>query len=103
MSSIYIVSIGSGDPDLLNLKTIRTIKDSGQLYLRTEKTPIAEWLNHENIRFSSFDFLYETAEDFDSLSAMISSALWSHASESAVVYAVSDLKTDQTVSALYQC
>jgi len=103
MSSIYIVSIGSGDPDLLNLKTNRTIKESGQLYLRTEKTPIAEWLNHENIRFSSFDYLYETAEDFDSLSAMISSALWSHASESAVVYAVSDLKTDQTVSALYQC
>ena len=101
MSSIYIVSIASGDPDLLNMKTVKALKGSRQLFLRTEQSPIVEWLNHEKIQFSSFDYLYETADDFESLSSMISSALWSHASESDVVYAVPDLKTDITVNTLY--
>lgn len=103
MPSIYIVSIASGDPDLLNMKTIKTLKDSRQLFLRTEKSPIVEWLLREKINFSSFDYLYETAENFESLSAMISSVLWSHSFESTAVYAVPDAKSDITVKALYQC
>ena len=103
MPTIFIVSIASGDPELLNTKTINTIKHSGHVYLRTDKTPFIEWLNQEKIGYSSFDCIYESADDFETLSVLISKALWAYASESDIVYAVSDLKTDTAVNSLYEC
>lgn len=99
--SIILVNISSGNPDLLNVQTIKTIKESRILVLRTSQSAIVPWLNQENIHFISLDDLYEQAEDFDQLSDSISERLWSLASHDPVVYAVSDIITDRSVRALY--
>ena len=35
--TITLVSISAGDPDLLNAKTIRALKEGGRLFLRTSR------------------------------------------------------------------
>ena len=100
--SVVIVNIASGDPDLLNLKTIRTLKGSRQLLLRTSRSPIVKWLESEDIAFCSLDGFYETVEDFDQLYMSIADHIWSCASHSQVVYAVADLMEDRSVTALFE-
>ena len=75
--TITIISISTGDPELLNYKTIRAMKECRQLILRTSVSPIVSWLEQEHISYSSLDDLYNEAEDFDQLLSMISDRLWS--------------------------
>lgn len=99
---IIIVSIANGDPDLLNGKTIHAMKEGGQLILRTSENPLTDWLKQQKIAYSSLDDLYETSDDFDQLSSLIADRLWMFAKQRTVVYAVSDLMTDSTVSMLFR-
>ena len=99
--SIIIVNIASGDPDILNMKTVRAIREGGRLILRTSRTPLVPWLEQEKIAYSSLDDLYNQVEDFDQLASSIADYLWSEAKLSPVVYAVADLMTDSTVSLLF--
>ena len=99
---LQIVSVGPGDPSLLNQKTADTLRASGFLVLRTGVHPLAEWLKEQRIPFSTMDDLYETSDDFELLSAAIAQKLWEYASQAEnVVYAVSDSMTDHTVDAVY--
>ena len=98
--TITLVSIAAGDPDLLNAKTIRALREGGRLFLRTSRSPFVSWLEAEKICFSSLDDLYEAAEDFDQLSSSIADFLWSQARRSPVVYAVPDLMVDSSVRRL---
>ena len=100
--SIVIVNIALGDPGLMNEKTILAMKESGTLILRTLHNPIVSWLEHENIRYSTLDSLYNTVDDFDQLSAAIADYLWSLTMKTTVTYAVPDLMTDCSVRTLYQ-
>lgn len=52
---IVIVNIASGDPEILNVKTVHTIRDGGRLILRTSRTPLVSWLEQEKIAYSSLD------------------------------------------------
>ena len=99
--SIVIVNIASGDPEILNAKTVQSIKEGGHLILRTSRTPLVSWLEQEKIAYSSLDDLYDKVEDFDELSSTIVDYLWSAADLSPVVYAVADCMTDSTVSSLF--
>jgi tetrapyrrole methylase family protein/MazG family protein len=98
---IVIVNIASGDPEILNVKTVHTIRDGGRLILRTSRTPLVSWLEQEKIAYSSLDDFYDKVEDFDQLSSSIVDFLWSAANLSPVVYAVADWMTDSTVSLLF--
>lgn len=98
---VFIVSIANGDPDLLNAKTVKTLKECGQLVLRTSRTPLVSWLEKEKLNYFSLDFLYESAEDFDQLSSLIAEHIWSAAQRQPVVYAVSDLMSDSSVTAIF--
>ena len=100
--SITLVSIAAGNPDLLNAVTVKALKESGRVFLRTSRTPIVSWLEEEKIPFSSLDDLYDSAEDFDQLSSAIAEHLWSRARLSPVVYAVPDLMVDSSVQDLYR-
>ena len=102
MPKVTIVNIGLGEPDLLNQRTVRTLKESNLLILRTSRSPIVSWLRKEGISFSSLDELYDTVDDFDQLFLCIAHKIWSQASGSDVVYAVSDMLTDRSVRALYE-
>jgi len=99
--SIFIVNIASGDPEILNAKTVYTIREGGRLILRTSRTPLVSWLEQEKIAYSSLDVIYDKVEDFDQLSSSIVDYLWSAAALSPVVYAVADWMTDSTVSSLF--
>ena len=68
---LQIVSVGPGDPSLLNQKTADTLRASGFLVLRTGVHPLAEWLKEQRIPFSTMDDLYETSDDFELLSRWV--------------------------------
>ena len=97
---ITVVSLGPGDPELLNEKTIRAIRESGTLVLRTGRHPLSGWLEDKGISFSTLDFLYEESEDFDLLNRNAADHLIRLAESGPVVYAVPDAVTDRTVRTL---
>lgn len=99
-SGIIIVSVGAGDPDLLNIKTVSILRKCGSLFLRTGRHPISAWLKENGIPFSTFDHFYEVSDDFDLLNRNIADSLIRHSSEHEIVYAVPDPLTDQTVRIL---
>ena len=101
-SEIIIVSIGQGDPDLLNAKTIRMLRESNRLLLRTCRHPITAWLESNNIVYQTLDHFYDDADDFDHLNSMIADHIFQEASGSTVVYAVPDSLTDSTVKMLFR-
>ena len=100
-SGIIVVSIGSGDPEQLNVKTVRALRESEKLVLRTGKHPLVSWLQENNISFSTLDSLYDECEDFDSLNLRIAEYLVSLAENARVVYAVPDALTDRSVAVLF--
>lgn len=101
-SEIIIVSIGQGDPDLLNAKTIRTLRESNRLLLRTGRHPITCWLESNNIVYQTLDHFYDEADDFDQLNCQISDFIFHEASAGTIVYAVPDSFTDCTVKTLFR-
>ena len=100
---VKIISVGPGDPELLNQKTLNLLMEKKQIILRTSRHPVSEWLEQRQIPFISADDLYDCAEDFDALQSSVSHFIWDRARKyHEVVYAVPDSSTDRTVGALYR-
>ena len=97
---IVIVSLGSGDPDLLNSRTLETLRSTQCLILRTSRHPFSLWLENNHISYSSCDDLYESSEDFDDLDRRIASFLLQQADVCSLVYAVTDATMDRSVRTL---
>ena len=101
---LCIVSVGPGDPAFLNAATEKILRKAGTLVLRTGNHPLSAWLDQNHIPFRTMDNVYESAEDFESLSDKVAAELWNLASESGdTVYAVPDSMTDHTVDAVFSC
>ncbi len=99
---LKIVSVGPGDPSLMNTATVAALRSTGMLFLRTGLHPIVSWLNSLEIPFRTMDDLYESSDDFELLSEATASRLWEYAAaHENTVYAVSDTMTDHTVDAVY--
>ena len=99
---LTILSIGPGDPSLLNQVTMDQIRAANPLILRTDHHPLASWLNEQGIAFTALDELYEGSEDFDALYDGIADRVWQLSSGAKhPVYAVPDLLTDRTVDRVY--
>ena len=77
-TGIIVISLGPGDPDLLNRKTVQALKSAGQVFLRTGKHPIVSWLNEMHIPYTTLDHLYEESDDFDQLNRNAAELLISH-------------------------
>ena len=101
-NEIKIVSIGQGDPDLLNVITINTLQKAEQLILRTGNHPLTVWLKANTINYQTLDELYGDAEDFDQLAQDIADEVIRCAGSSGVVYAVPDAYTDNSVKMLFR-
>ena len=101
-ADITVVSLGPGDPDLLNQKTVQTVRSASDLVVLTEKHLFSRWLHHEGISFTTLDRFFESSEDFDTLHASAASYLWEKAIKGPVVFAVPDAVSDQTVRMLYR-
>lgn len=99
---LKIVSVGPGDPSLMNAVTEASLRSAGILFLRTGRHPISSWLISHEIPFRTMDDLYESSDDFDTLSESMASRLWEAASvHENTVYAVSDTMTDHTVDTVF--
>lgn len=101
-SEILIVSIGQGDPDLLNAKSVNALRKGDELFLRTGNHPLTKWLDTNNIVYQTLDHIYENAEDFDQLNQLLADELIRHAISTDIVYAVPDAYTDNSVKMLFR-
>ena len=102
-SVVTILSVGPGAPEFLNEITKNVLLEQGTLFLRTKRHMLSSFLESRNIPYHTMDALYDTLDDFDSLSASIAETLWKTAGESgSVIYAVADAMTDSSVDALYR-
>jgi len=99
-SSITVVPLGPGSPDLMTLQAAELLQSGQRLFLRTAKHPVSEWLDQKGIQWTSLDDQYDRAEDFDALNDSITAILLSAAAHEPILYAVPDPLTDQTVLTL---
>lgn len=104
-AKIIVVGLGFGDENSLSLGTLQTLKKEGTVFLRTDRTKVADWLAEEGISFTSFDDVYETKDDFASVYQEIARRLLEAAArKSPVVYAVPGhpMVAERTVSLLLE-
>ncbi len=89
MDKIIIVGLGPGDKDSMSLGAYRVLKESGQLFLRTEKHPTVDFLVEENIKFQALDTYYDEGDSFDQVYSEIAKLIINKAREfGTVTYAV---------------
>ncbi len=100
MKKLTIVSLGMSDENELTLGTLRALRDAERVLLRTGRHGVASYLQSEGIAFDTLDELYETCEDFDTLSESVAQAVRQAAEGKETVYAVSDATGDATVAAI---
>lgn len=62
---INIVGLGPGALEALTIGSVQLIKQSPNVFLRTEKHPTVKFLKDEGIKFSTYDNKYEQSENFD--------------------------------------
>lgn len=62
---IKIVGLGPGSINDLTMGAVQSLKETNNVFLRTERHPVVEYLKKENINFLSYDYIYEKANDFD--------------------------------------
>ncbi|MBU5486272.1 nucleoside triphosphate pyrophosphohydrolase [Clostridium sp. MSJ-11] len=72
---IKIIGLGPGSKEALTLGSIEVLRSCENIYLRTEKHPVVEYLKGLNISFSTFDNKYETMKSFDEVYISISEEL----------------------------
>ncbi|NLY37034.1 MAG: nucleotide pyrophosphohydrolase [Tissierellia bacterium] len=96
---LSIVGLGPGGLDQLSLGAFKALQEADKIYLRTAWHPAAQELE---LPFQSFDWLYDEAEDFDSLYQEIARQIAKAAEIENVVYAVpgSPFVAEKTVEML---
>lgn len=97
---ITIAGLGPGNFKHITLETWDLLTGAGTLLLRTAKHPCVEVLTARGVKFTSFDNLYEQADDFASLYQKIASMVIESARPGEdIVYAVpgSPLVAEKTV------
>ncbi|MCC5911237.1 MAG: nucleoside triphosphate pyrophosphohydrolase [Clostridiaceae bacterium] len=85
---ITIIGLGPGAKEHLTLAALEAMKNHKEIYLRTEKHPVVEYLKQEGISFKSFDYIYEEKEDFQEVYETIATTLVEKAQKEDILYAV---------------
>ncbi|MFB0847414.1 nucleoside triphosphate pyrophosphohydrolase [Paenibacillus oleatilyticus] len=92
---ITIVGLGTGDENQLTLGVWRKLEAAGArggaIFLRTREHPMVAMLDHHNLRYETFDAIYEAHEAFDAVYEQIASQLIERAkaaNSGEVLYAV---------------
>ncbi|MDD7362790.1 MAG: MazG nucleotide pyrophosphohydrolase domain-containing protein [Peptoniphilus sp.] len=67
MGNLRIVGLGPTDESGLTAKAIEAIEDDSEKFLRTEAHDAVNYFRSRGIPYTSYDHLYETMDDFDSL------------------------------------
>lgn len=64
MGKIYVIGLGPGSIDSLTMGAINRIKSGCKNFLRTDKHPTIDYFNDNNISYKSYDYIYDSEEDF---------------------------------------
>lgn len=64
MGKIFVVGLGPGSVDALTLGAINRIESGKKNFLRTEKHPTKKYFTDKNIDYKSYDYIYDTKEEF---------------------------------------
>ncbi len=64
MGKIFIVGLGPGSVDALTLGAVNRIRGGRKNFLRTEKHPTVNYFIENNIDYKSYDYIYDSEEDF---------------------------------------
>src|SRR5690606_16715348 len=88
MTTLTIVGLGPGDLEDLSRKAFRTLKQASMVYLRTAHHGCVSCLPQNDVSYTSFDHLYDSADDFEQVYTTIVQQLIEAAKEKDVVYAV---------------
>jgi tetrapyrrole methylase family protein / MazG family protein len=102
--SIEIYGLGAGDLNQLPLGVYKKIVNAQHVYLRTKEHPVVKELEQENLRYSSFDSVYEKYDQFEEVYEEIVQTLLQKAKTEQVIYAVPGhpLVAERTVQLLLE-
>lgn len=64
MGKIYIIGLGPGNEDALTLGAINRINSGHKNFLRTEKHPTVNYFKDHNIEYKSYDYIYDSEDNF---------------------------------------
>lgn len=67
MGNLRIIGLGPTDASGLTAKAIAAIKDESENFLRTKYHDAVDYFDSHAIPYTSYDHLYDTLEDFDSV------------------------------------
>lgn len=81
MGKIYIIGLGPGDISALTLGAVERINSGDINYLRTEKHPTIKYFKDKDISYKSYDYLYNSEENFESVYEKIAKDLISKSSK----------------------
>lgn len=105
MAKVFIIGLGPGDIGSLTLDAVEKITNGSRVYLRTEKHPTVKYLVEKQIEYTSYDFIYETEEEFSDVYEKISEDLIQNAKKYDIInYCVpgNPLVAEKTVSLLIE-
>lgn len=88
MGKITIVGLGPGGKEHLTLAIYQAMKNHNNIYLRTEKHPVVEYLKKEGINFKTFDYAYDKYQDFNKVYEYIAHSVIEEAKKGDILYAV---------------
>ena len=98
---ITVIGAGAGEKDNLSVKALEKILTAKNIVLKTEKMPIAQLLKEKELPYSTLDYLYEQAEDFDLLNIQIANEL--NALEDCCYVVFGSALDDTSVAAIGAC
>lgn len=89
-AQITILGLGSGDPDQLTVGNLRRLQQADQIFLRTAQHPAVRMLDELQVKYKTFDDLYEQKDTFEGVYEQIADFLIQHAGADGgeIVYAV---------------
>lgn len=89
-AQITILGLGSGDPDQLTVGNLRRLQQADEVFLRTSQHPVVRLLNELQVKYTTFDHLYEQNDTFEEVYEQIADFLIRHAEAggSNILYAV---------------
>lgn len=86
---IRIVGLGPGSKEAITMGTFNLLKDSDNVFFRTEIHPNVEYLREAGVKFKTYDNNYETLNNFDAVYEAIAKDLVNkHKELGDLVYAV---------------
>jgi tetrapyrrole methylase family protein/MazG family protein len=75
MGKIIVIGLGPGNIGDLTLKAVETINNGNPVFLRTEKHPTVSYLVQKGLQYESYDYIYDTEENFEKVYETIVSDL----------------------------